>query len=124
MALRDSWVEKREAGIAGSNGNRNVSQMHLARQGVVTKEMQYVAKREKLEPELIRSEVARGRMIIPANVNHRNLEPMAIGIASKCKINANIPQLRATKDTELSGGAFQTRNNSSLGSSYPMNQMA
>ncbi len=64
--------------------------MHLARQGVVTEEMEYVAKREKLEPELIRSEVARGRMIIPANVNHRNLEPMAIGIASKCKINANI----------------------------------
>src|SRR5437867_13383502 len=52
--------------------------------------MQYVARREKLEPELVRSEVARGRMIIPATVNHRNLEPMAIGIASKCKINANI----------------------------------
>src|SRR5712664_3653910 len=97
MALRDSWIEKREAGVAGAlpvlgqaNGNRNVSQMHLARQGVVTEEMHYVAKREKLEPELIRSEVACGRMIIPANVNHRNLEPMAIGIASKCKINANI----------------------------------
>src|SRR6267378_4091782 len=45
---------------------------------------------EKLEPELIRSEVARGRCIIPANIHHRNLEPMAIGIATKCKINANI----------------------------------
>src|SRR5438445_7856293 len=108
MALRDSWIEKREAAMAGSNGSgngthaskgingghaceaRNMSQMHLARQGVLTEEIQYVAKREKLEPELIRSEVARGRMIIPANVNHRNLEPMAIGIASKCKINANI----------------------------------
>ena len=53
MALRDSWIEKREAGIAGSNDNRNVSQMHLARQGVVTEEMQYVAKRKKLEAELI-----------------------------------------------------------------------
>src|SRR5580704_3295555 len=89
MSIRDAWLEKRLA-AAGTNGSRNVSQMHLARQGVITEEMQYVAKREKLEPELIRSEVARGRMIIPANVNHRNLEPMAIGIASKCKINANI----------------------------------
>src|SRR5207244_13366691 len=52
--------------------------------------MEYVARREKLEPELVRSEVARGRCIIPANINHRNLEPMAIGIATKCKINANI----------------------------------
>src|SRR5947207_2660275 len=90
MGLRDSWIEEREAGVAGTNGNRNVSQMHLARQGVASEEMQFVANREKLEPELIRSEVARGRMIIPANVNHRNLEPMAIGIASKCKINAKI----------------------------------
>src|SRR5258706_4977662 len=90
MGLRDSWIEKREAAVAGANGKRNVSQIHLARQGVISEEMQYVAKREKLEPELIRSEVARGRCIIPANIHHRNLEPMAIGIATKCKINANI----------------------------------
>src|SRR6266704_6974859 len=90
MGLRESWIEKREAAVAGANGNRNVSQMHFARQGVITEEMEYVARRERLNAELIRSEVARGRMIIPANVNHRNLEPMAIGIASKCKINANI----------------------------------
>src|SRR5258707_13907980 len=90
MGVRDSWIEKREAAAAAANGNRNVSQMYLARQGVVTEEMEYIDKREKLEPELIRSEVARGPMIIPANVNHRNLEPMAIVIASKCKINANI----------------------------------
>ena len=90
MAQRDSWVETRIEETTSANGSRNLSQMHLARQGVITEEMQYVAKREKLEPELIRSEVARGRMIIPANVNHRNLVPMAIGIASKCKINANI----------------------------------
>ena len=98
MALRDTWIEKREAVAATANGNgngthasegRNMSQMHLARQGVITEEMQYIAKREKLEPELIRSEVARGRCIIPANIHHRNLEPMAIGIATKCKINAN-----------------------------------
>src|SRR5213595_1436253 len=90
MALRDSWIEKREAAAAASDGSRNMSQMHFARQGVISEEMEYVARREKLEPELVRSEVARGRMIIPANVNHRNLEPMAIGIATKCKINANI----------------------------------
>src|SRR5260370_37772173 len=98
MALRDSWIEKREAAAAAANGTRNMSQMHLARQGVMTDEMQYVAKREKLEPQLIRSEVARGRMIIPANVNHRNLEPMAIGIAGKCKINANIGNSAASSN--------------------------
>ena len=53
------------------------TQMHFARKGVVTEEMVYVAAREKLAAELVRSEVARGRMIIPANVNHQNLEPMA-----------------------------------------------
>src|SRR5213082_932281 len=90
MPLRDSWFEKREAAIAGANGTRNVSQMHLARQDFVSEEMEFVAKREKLEPEFVRSEAARGRMIIPANIHHRNLEPMAIGVASKCKINANI----------------------------------
>jgi phosphomethylpyrimidine synthase len=64
--------------------------MHYARAGVITGEMRYVAEREKLSPELVRSEVARGRMIIPANVNHPNLEPMCIGVASRCKINSNI----------------------------------
>src|SRR5438477_10659015 len=99
MPLRDSWIEARTTQAAKSNGNaaangrsdgRNMSQMHFARQGLITEEMQYIAKREHLEPELIRSEVARGRCIIPANIHHRNLEPMAIGIATKCKINANI----------------------------------
>src|SRR5712692_3299325 len=70
MALRDSWIEKREAAAATANGNRNMSQMHLARQGVITEEMQYIAKRERLEPELIRSEVARGRCIIHANIGN------------------------------------------------------
>ena len=81
MALRDDWVQRREAEAAKTNGNRNVSQMHFARQGVVTEEMAYVAKREKLDPELVRSELACGRAIIPANIHHRNLEPMTIGIA-------------------------------------------
>src|SRR6187431_1815557 len=70
--LRSEWVSKRA-------GSPNQSQMYFARKGVLTEEMAYVALREKLEPELVRSEVARGRMIIPANINHLNLEPMAIG---------------------------------------------
>jgi phosphomethylpyrimidine synthase len=81
--MRTEWIANRQ-------GHANVSQMHYARQGLITEEMQYVAKREHLPAELIRDEVARGRLIIPANINHPNLEPMGIGIASKCKVNANI----------------------------------
>ncbi len=66
------------------------TQMHLARQGVVSPEMQRVAGREDLPGDLIRDEVARGRMIIPANVNHTPLDPMAIGLKTRVKINANI----------------------------------
>ncbi len=66
------------------------TQMYYAKKGMITPEMEYVAKVEKIEPELVRSEIARGRLIIPANVNHRHLKPMAIGMASSCKINANI----------------------------------
>src|SRR5271168_3430254 len=94
MALRDAWIERRAAAAnaISHNGERlvNVSQMHYARQGVVTEEMQYVAARENISAELVRSEVARGRAIIPANIHHRNLEPMGIGVAFACKINANI----------------------------------
>jgi phosphomethylpyrimidine synthase len=100
MALRDTWIEKRLAGASSNGAGRNVSQMHLARQGVITEEMQYVAARERLEPELVRSEVARGRAIIPANVNHRNLEPMGIGIAFRCKINANIGNSAVTSNID------------------------
>ena len=57
---------------------------------MITDEIGYIAHREKITPELVRDEVARGRMIIPANINHPELEPMAIGVESLCKINANI----------------------------------
>src|SRR6476660_8671174 len=69
-----------------------MTQLEAARQNIITPEMHFVADREGLDPELIRAEVARGRMVIPANVEHlqKRLEPMAIGVASKCKINANI----------------------------------
>ncbi len=76
------------------------TQMHYGRKGLVTEEMQYVARRERLEPELIRSEVARGRMIIPANIHHTNLEPMCIGVESLCKINANIGNSATTSNID------------------------
>jgi phosphomethylpyrimidine synthase len=76
------------------------TQMHYARQGVITQEMEYVARRERVTGELIRSEVARGRMIIPANIHHANLEPMCIGVASSCKINANIGNSATTSNIE------------------------
>src|ERR1043166_9361335 len=68
------------------------TQMFFARQGTITPEMQRVAERESLPPETIRNEVAIGRLIIPANVNHlkQRLDPMAIGKVASVKINANI----------------------------------
>ncbi|MBU6229786.1 MAG: phosphomethylpyrimidine synthase ThiC [Cyanobacteria bacterium REEB459] len=81
--MRTPWLVKRQ-------NHNNASQLHYARQGIITEEMAYVAQREGLPAELIRTEVGRGRMIIPANINHPNLEPMAIGIAARCKVNANI----------------------------------
>src|SRR6476619_6378640 len=79
-----------------------MTQLEAARRGTVTPEMLFVARREDLDPELIRSEVARGRMVIPANTVHlkKRLEPMAIGVASKCKINANIGNSAVTGKVE------------------------
>ena len=76
------------------------TQLEQAREGIITPEMEFVAKREQLAPELVRDEVAAGRMVIPANVNHlsKRLEPMGIGIAAKCKINANIGNSAVTSD--------------------------
>ncbi|HEY6005952.1 MAG TPA: phosphomethylpyrimidine synthase ThiC [Anaeromyxobacter sp.] len=91
--MRADWIAKRR-------GKPNVSQMHYARQGVVTEEIAFVAKRERLAPEVVRDEVARGRMVIPANLNHPELEPMAIGIAAACKINANIGNSAVTSDIQ------------------------
>jgi phosphomethylpyrimidine synthase len=74
--------------------------MHLARAGKISEEMKYVAIRERVTPELIRDEVARGRMVIPANIYHSGLEPMCIGVNSNCKINANIGNSATTSDIE------------------------
>jgi len=91
--IRQSWVDARQ-------GDAVRTQMHYARKGLITQEMEFVAAREKVSPELIRTEVARGRMIIPANINHVELEPMAIGIASTCKINANIGNSQVTSNID------------------------
>jgi phosphomethylpyrimidine synthase len=78
------------------------TQLQSARGGQITPEIEYVAKREDLAPELIRDEVAAGRMVIPANKVHvaGRLEPMGIGIAAKCKINANIGNSAVTSNVQ------------------------
>jgi len=92
--MRKQWVENRL--------NDNVrTQMHYARQGVITEEMKYVAKVENLAEELVRKEIARGRMIIPANIMHTSLKPMAIGIATKCKVNSNIGSSALASDPAM-----------------------
>ncbi|MBM6646103.1 phosphomethylpyrimidine synthase ThiC [Bacillus sp. RIT 809] len=68
----------------------NVSQMHYARNGIITSEMEYVAIREGVEPEFVRKEIAEGRAILPANINHPEAEPMIIGRNFHVKVNANI----------------------------------
>src|SRR5271154_2222780 len=91
--MRTEWVAQRQNDAVRT-------QMRYARQGRTTEEMHYVARRENLSPELIRAEVARGRMIIPANIRHTNLEPMAIGVESNCKINANIGNSATTSNVD------------------------
>ena len=92
MTLRTAWVKDR-TGV--------VTQMHYARQGQITPEMAYVATREGLLPEAVRDEIAVGRLVIPANLRHVELEPAAVGNAVTCKINANIG------NSALSSGAVE-----------------
>ncbi|MFE8700218.1 phosphomethylpyrimidine synthase ThiC [Cytobacillus sp. FJAT-54145] len=75
--------------LRAKNGG-NVTQMHYAKKGIVTPEMEFIAIREQLEPEFVRQEVASGRAIIPSNINHPESEPMIIGRNFHVKINANI----------------------------------
>ncbi len=83
--LRQQWIADR---MKTDDGNR--TQMHYAKAGIVTKEMAFVAIRENMDPEFVRSEVACGRAIIPNNICHPESEPMIIGKNFKVKINANI----------------------------------
>ena len=91
--MRTEWIAARK--------NDSIrTQIHYARKGIVTGEMEYVAQVEKLPAETIREELARGRMIIPANINHANLVPMCIGVASKCKVNSNIGNSAVTSNVD------------------------
>jgi phosphomethylpyrimidine synthase len=81
--LRREWIAARRSAAAPT-------QLHFARKGVITPEMEFIALREGFDAEFVRAEVARGRAIIPANVNHPELEPMIIGRNFLVKINANI----------------------------------
>ena len=76
------------------------TQMYYAKKGIITPDMEYVANIENLDVELVKDEVAKGRMIIPANINHKHLKPMAIGIKAKCKINSNIGNSAIVSDIE------------------------
>jgi phosphomethylpyrimidine synthase len=119
-SVRGGWIGGRGVGPSQSSSNRQwsdlvpaplrnrplrsiggpVTQLHFARRGEVTPEMEFVAIREGMDPELVRSEVARGRAIIPANINHPELEPVIIGRNFKVKINANIGNSAVTSSIE------------------------
>ena len=91
--MRTQWVARRQ-------GDAIKTQLHYARAGVITEEMAYVAERERVQPTVVRDEVARGRLVIPANVDHTHLQPMGIGIALGCKVNANIGNSAVLSDAD------------------------
>ena len=98
--VREGLPKLREPWVASRRGARQVTQLHYARQGEITPEMEFIAIREGFDPEFVRSEVARGRAIIPANINHVELEPMVIGRNFAVKINANIGNSAVTSSIE------------------------
>lgn len=79
---------------------KNVTQLHYARKGIITPEMEFIAIREDVEPDFVRKEVAEGRAIIPANINHPEAEPMIIGRNFHVKVNANIGNSAVTSSIE------------------------
>jgi phosphomethylpyrimidine synthase len=122
--LREAWIRERDVVPAPSRATRAqgdevfasplprvpaspplrgrgpITQLHFARRGDITPEMEFIAIREGMSPEYVRSEVARGRAIIPANINHPELEPMIIGRNFHVKINANIGNSAVTSSIE------------------------
>jgi phosphomethylpyrimidine synthase len=92
--VRQAWVQAREGKF------ERYTQMHFARQGIITEEMLFCAHREDMDPEFVRSEVARGRAIICSNKNHLELEPQIIGRMFQVKINANIGNSAITSSIE------------------------
>jgi phosphomethylpyrimidine synthase len=115
--LREAWIEARGDTLRYNGSARrakpgaNVTQMHYARRGEITPEMEFVAIREDVEPEVVLAEVARGRAIIPSNVNHPESEPMIIGRSFLVKINANIGNSAVTSsiDEEVEKMTWATR---------------
>lgn len=83
-----------------AKAGQNVTQMHYAKKGIVTPEMEFIAIREHVSPEFVRDEVASGRAIIPSNINHPESEPMIIGRNFHVKINANIGNSAVTSSIE------------------------
>jgi phosphomethylpyrimidine synthase len=92
--VREEWIAAREGKY------QRYTQMHFAKLGIITEEMQFVAVREGVDVEFVRSEVARGRAIICSNKNHLELEPQIIGRFFKVKINANIGNSAITSSIE------------------------
>ena len=90
----------KEFRVKFDSADKTPTQMYYAKKGVITPEMNYVAQAEMLDPQLVRSEVAAGKMIIPANIHHENLLPMAIGREAKTKINANIGNSSLSSDID------------------------
>lgn len=90
----------KEFRVKFDSADKTPTQMYYAKKGVITPEMNYVAQVEALNPELVRSEVAAGKMIIPANIHHENLLPMTIGREAKTKINANIGNSSLSSDID------------------------
>ena len=90
---RAAWVERRKS-------DATPTQLAYARRGVITEEMEWVAKKERVEADFVRQEVARGRAIIPANLRHLELEPMVVGKMFKTKINANIGNSAVTSSID------------------------
>jgi phosphomethylpyrimidine synthase len=103
------FVAPRKTRVA--RAGTNVSQMHYARRGEITPEMEFIALREGVAPEFVRDEVARGRAVIPANVNHPESEPMIIGRNFLVKINANIGNsaVASSIDEEVEKMTWATR---------------
>jgi phosphomethylpyrimidine synthase len=98
--LRRSWIQRRE-----DRGDKIFTQMHYAKQGQITEEMLYCAVREGLDPEFVRSEVARGRAIIPSNKRHLELEPMIIGRNFKVK-STSFNIISSEQTTRLRADSF------------------
>ncbi|WP_288643985.1 phosphomethylpyrimidine synthase ThiC [uncultured Helicobacter sp.] len=81
--MRTQWIQKRE-------NDTIKTQLYYAKKSIITEEMKYIANIENISAQVVCDEVAKGRLIIPANINHKNLQPMGIGVALRTKINSNI----------------------------------